>query len=371
MNQIHIIQPAVPLYRKALFEGLKKSFYLKVRVYTASKDFLNVSSVATLDVDYYSTKYDFKTIFNGRFSLFWQSGLKLDLKKGDKLIINGNPRILSNFKQILLAKYKGVEVIWWGHGWSSTSTKFRARIRIILTHILADKVLLYTDKEVTNYIESGFKEKKVFSLNNGLDTSKINQVKLAITDDNILKFKKKHKLLGFKVAIFVGRLTEKTLAEQLIEVIPLLNKKIKIVIVGDGDKKDLLNKISHKFNVLDRVIFTGAIFEEKELARWMSAAQFFVYPGAVGLSLLHAFAYGLPAIIHNNNAKHMPEHAAFVEGVNGFLFQENDIKCLAKAINKIALKIENEKLSKNALETVKKSYNMDDMIFRFIRMLDS
>lgn len=371
MHKVHIIQPAVPLYRKALFEGIKKSLCLEVKIYTASKDFLNVSSVTALDVDFYSAQYSFKTYLSGRFSLFWQSNLKIDYQVGDKLVVNGNPRILSNLKQVFLAKLNGVEVIWWGHGWSSTSTKFGAKIRMILTRILSDKVLLYTEKEVENYISKGFSREKMFALNNGLDTSEINQAKSIISESDVLEFRNELGFTGYKVAIFVGRLTEKTLVEQLVEVVPLLHKNIKIVIVGDGESRILLQETAKSLNVTDQVVFAGAIFEENELAKWMLAADFFVYPGAVGLSLLHAFSYGLPAVIHSNNFKHMPEHAAFIDGVNGISFQENDIESLAKKMNEMALKVEDKKWSEGALETVIKSYNMEDMVQRFVDTVKS
>ena len=32
-------------------------------------------------------------------------------------------------------------------------------------------------------------------------------------------------------------------------------------------------------------------------------------PGAVGLSLIHAMAYGLPCLVHSNRLQHMPEIA--------------------------------------------------------------
>ena len=35
--------------------------------------------------------------------------------------------------------------------------------------------------------------------------------------------------------------------------------------------------------------------------------RIFVYPGEVGLSLIHAMAYGLPCLVHSDRLKHMPE----------------------------------------------------------------
>ena len=45
---------------------------------------------------------------------------------------------------------------------------------------------------------------------------------------------------------------------------------------------------------LDLVGDLGSIYDEIELAPWFLTADAFVYPENIGLSILHAFGYGLP-----------------------------------------------------------------------------
>ena len=63
---------------------------------------------------------------------------------------------------------------------------------------------------------------------------------------------------------------------------------------------------------------------EEEISKLYNFCRCFVYPGEVGLSIIHAMSYGLPAIIHNNINHHNPEHAAFTNEVNGLVFDENN-----------------------------------------------
>ena len=64
----------------------------------------------------------------------------------------------------------------------------------------------------------------------------------------------------------------------------------------------------------------------------MKSASAFVYAGAVGLSLIHAFAYGLPAIISSDMNDHNPEALLFRDGECGATFLRDDVDSLADTI---------------------------------------
>ena len=69
--------------------------------------------------------------------------------------------------------------------------------------------------------------------------------------------------------------------------------------------------------------------EEPDIAQIANRCRLFVYPGGVGLSLIHAMAYGLPSIIHDDRWRHMPEIAAFQDGRTGRTFEREDPGSLA------------------------------------------
>lgn len=366
MKKICIIQPAVPLYRKPLFERL--SDYYEINLFTAETDFLGVSSVSHLDVQQYKRDCRFLDIFGGVF--FWQLKLEVPFAQCDFLVVNGNPRILSSLFLLVIARFKGIKTIWWGHGWSSTSKPWRARLRQFMTRILADKVLLYTDKERDAYIELGFPADRVYSLNNGIDTSASVRLRGELTDSELKSFKFCHGLEGKKILLFIGRLTEKSRADLLLRSLIHLDDSLSAVFIGDGPERQLLLDLVDELGIQERVIFVGALFDEHVIAHWMMIASVFVYPGAVGLSLLHAFSYGLPAVIHSDDSKHMPEHAAFCNGYNGCSFERDNTESLASSISYVIGSQDYSVICSNALKTVQDSYNLDDMVRRFVQALD-
>ena len=83
----------------------------------------------------------------------------------------------------------------------------------------------------------------------------------------------------------------------------------------------------------------------------------------MGLSLIHAMAYGLPAIVHNDRRTQMPEFAAFSEGVNGWSFRRGDAAHLASVIGS-ALRTTDalDLASSHASATVERSFNTRQMV---------
>jgi hypothetical protein len=63
----------------------------------------------------------------------------------------------------------------------------------------------------------------------------------------------------------------------------------------------------------------------------MSAACF-AYPEAIGLSIQHAFGYGLPVITSDDIPSHNPEIEALRPEVNGLLYRHRDIHAFASRI---------------------------------------
>ena len=98
---------------------------------------------------------------------------------------------------------------------------------------------------------------------------------------------------------------------------------------------DDISDLSKKYNLEENVHFVGNLHSEKELAPWFLSAEALIHPGAIGLSILHAFGYGLPVITHNNIKNHGPEFVAFKEGITGLTFIENSKKDLHQKMNMI------------------------------------
>ena len=145
----------------------------------------------------------------------------------------------------------------------------------------------------------------------------------------------------------------------------------KLVIIGEAEaEKHKLSVLAESLGVADNVIWAGAIYNERELAPWMMASDLFVYPCNVGLSLIHAFNYGLPAILCEPLAQHNPEVAVVEVDKNAVLASTQSGDALSDAIDKV---LQNEdfkdRLGNRALASVKSSHNISAMVAEFVRLI--
>ena len=76
-----------------------------------------------------------------------------------------------------------------------------------------------------------------------------------------------------------------------------------------------------------------------DIIPYFQNSDIFVYPGGIGLSLVHAYSFGLPVITTDNMDVHGPEIELLKQGVNGDFFTDNDSIDLANKIQRWASKI--------------------------------
>lgn len=141
MASIIHVQPALPAYRLDFFERLRLRYGIEVEVYYTA---------GSLGILTESSKPEWATTVGPIRSLpggfEWQSGVAgVPIKRGDIVVLSGNPRQLSTLVVLLRARVLGARVIWWGHYWSSTSRRWRQVLRY-LPMVLADALLFYTDE---------------------------------------------------------------------------------------------------------------------------------------------------------------------------------------------------------------------------------
>ncbi|GIC77269.1 glycosyltransferase family 4 protein [Moritella sp. F3] len=352
--KIHIIQPAVPKYRIPFFEKIMSLY--RVKIYATESDFLGVNTVfKSKDLSLSSGFIHFLE------RLYWHKNLPLfsPYKKNDIVIINGNPRILNYMLLFVILRMRGIKTVWWGHGWSAGSFGLMAKIRIKLMK-LASAILVYTDKE-----KEQLSKPNCYALNNGLDSSEIKECikTISITREiNTPQFN----------LVFVGRITDKANFNLLLKSISMVNKNVHLNVIGSGERIDYYKTMADEIGITDRVHWYGAIFDEMGIARIMLSSHAFIYTGSVGLSLIHAFNYGLPAIIHSSESYHMPEFSAFKKDINGISFKKNNVDDLRAKINQLSSfdALAYTVMSNNAFKTVTDSYNVENMVFRFKNMIE-
>lgn len=312
----------------------------------------------------------------GRF--FWQKELRLPagFGPGDVLVVAGNPRYLSNFPLISAARRLGGGIVWWGHGWSPTSSRLGARIRYSMMS-LADVVLLYADREIEPIKREASSRLLFLATNNSLDPTAMLKAEREWPPQALEKFSADASLQNKKVILFCGRLrrfpsTGIDLAIKALAGAGAQASSYVLVIVGCGDQEEELRALAASLGVAASIKWLGPLYDESALAPWFLLADCFVYPGAIGLSLIHAFTYGVPVITHDAVAFHNPEIHALRDGENGVLFRRDDAadlwRCVADVCESPA---RNAALSRAARKTALEEWSFAGMIERFERAVTS
>ncbi|HBG27239.1 MAG: hypothetical protein A2Y10_12485 [Planctomycetes bacterium GWF2_41_51] len=362
-----IYQPVVPYYRIALFNELSVLMKGNLQVH-ASMTMQGNPDTCLKDSAFLFINHEAISVL--RNQIFWQKNLDVpkDFCRGDVIVFNGNPRMISNFGLISQAKRKKLALVWWGQGWSATSRPLQAWIRRLMSQRLADVLLLYNEHERRQYIDYGFPEDRIFAANNTVDTNPIRTNCERWTSSMLSDFKEQHGLTEKKLLLFCGRLSLKTKLDMLINVLPRLrlnHPDVLLAIIGEGPELSKLKSQALKLDISDNILWLGQHYDQDYLTPWFLSADCFVYPGAIGLSIVQAFAHGLPVLTHNNPKKQMPEYSYLSEGYNGFTYEYNSADALQNKL--VSIFHDQQKLlsmRKNALETVKK-YSMSNMVNNF------
>jgi glycosyltransferase involved in cell wall biosynthesis len=154
------------------------------------------------------------------------------------------------------------------------------------------------------------------------------------------------------------------------EALPAIRRRVPDAvwcIIGDGPERERLARAAAEAGLTEHVRFVGEVYDESAIAPYFLSADLLVHPGAIGLTLLHAFGYGLPVVTHASGERHGPEFAAFEENRSGRTFRENDSGSLAETITAL-LHDEPARtaMRQHAQHVARHDYNVDVMVERFV-----
>jgi glycosyltransferase involved in cell wall biosynthesis len=353
-GRVLVFQPALPSYRLGFFDRVSSALGSRFTV------FYSPAGLGVLTDRGVQPAWSFALgpMLRPAPGVEWQVGaLRQPIRRGDTVVVSGAPRGLTNLLLLLKARLVGARTLWWGQYWSSTSHPLRFAVRMMLMR-LAHAVIFYTDDEVAAYRAGpGRSDRRpLFALNNGIDVEPIAARRAPYRASK----------RGWEI-LFLGRLTEKAEVHLLIQALaqPELADVV-LHVLGDGEMREALEREARALGVDDRIIWHGGSTDEDRIAAVANRCRLFVYPGGVGLSLIHAMAYGLPAVVHDDRRRHMPEIAAFLDGVTGRSFVREDARdlarCLAILLTDAPLL---ERFSKQGVEVTATRFNTVMMAERF------
>lgn len=172
------------------------------------------------------------------------------------------------------------------------------------------------------------------------------------SDIDILNLKNKYGIKDEKIFMFVGRVSNEKSIDLIMEGFIKSNvSNAKLLIVGDGPQKKKLEKLKHKIDKENKIIFTGMI-PNKDIGLYYHMADVFLNASKTetqGLTYIEALASELALIVkYDKNLD-----SIIIDKMNG-LFYNNDSE-LIDLINNISNNDELlNNLKKNAKESVLK-----------------
>lgn len=364
-----IQQPALPAYRRAFFEKLSQNQELSPKLfYSSTKDLSNDDQT---DCDKrFVPCLQFQLPFLGILILD-PTPLRLVFRKEFRvLVLSGNFRNPFLLPSIVVAKIFRKPTLLWTHGRSKSPSRLRDFIRGKITN-LCSGLILYDSVTAETLAKAGHIHVPIYVAPNAVEAPEAPlKVPNALPPLGTEKCKEASRSSCFTL-LHVSRLQQSNRLDVAIRAMGLAQERdhdVELICVGLSidNEEERLRSLAAELGLSDKVRFLGPIYDSDRLAQWFAKADAFVYPSNVGLSLLHAFNHGLPALIGDCTEKHNPEVAVFQHRKNGLSFEHDSPAALTDAIEQLACDFGlRESLSQQARDTTSSKHSMSKMVAGF------
>ena len=369
-TRVVIVQPSLGKYRVPVFRQLAGRPNVSLRVVHGVG--LGVPNAPAEGFE--AVEERFGRVRIGGHPFYWQRAQLRELRDADVAILTWDVHYLSLLPALARARRRGVGTILWGHGYSKNESPMRRRLRNWLGS-RADAVLLYNQTGARKAIEAGVDPERVFVAPNTIDTSEASAARaLWLRDPQRLRLWQQEQGLEGPVLLHVSRYTPQRRIEMLLDAAVALRQEfpgLRVVLVGKGYDGPPVSAEIQRRGLGGTVLTPGAIYDEQELAPYFLTARAMTFPANIGLSLHHAFAYGLPVVTHGDRDSQAPELEALVDGENGLLYKKDDLEDF---IGKLRMLLTNDGLRHGlgvaAMDSIRDHWSLTAMVDGMMRAIE-
>ena len=293
----------------------------------------------------------------GRFAIDLQPDLvhALQAADPDALILEANPRYVSNRSAMKWMADHGRPVLGWGLGLpggerSVMSPRQSIRDRYVRRF---QGLIAYSRQGAREYRAVGAPAERVFVAPNSVTKAP----ELMPT---------KHRQTAERVRLlFVGRLQPRKRVDLLMQACAAMDENLRpeLVIVGDGPARRSLEELAQE--IFPSAQFAGAL-EGQPLEQEFLGADLFVLPGTGGLAIQQAMAHALPIIAAEGDGSQRD----LVQSENGWLVRPGDLSDLERVLAEALEQPERLRIMGEAsFRAVQSSFNIDNMAAVFVDAL--
>ncbi|TMM29905.1 glycosyltransferase [Polaribacter aestuariivivens] len=351
-NKLVVVQTVIPDYRSEFFKEIRQKLKENFELF-GGKYYFDKSIKSDVSIEKSAVKNYF--LFNRK--LLFQIGIWHLLFKNVVLVLEMNPRILSNWIFLVIRRILNKETILWGHAWSKNGKNSNSERLRTLMKLLSTKIIVYTNKQ-KDELKQIMPKKVILAAPNSL----VNRSKMLTKTPN--------KSLNL---IYVGRLSIHKKPFFLVKAfVNNINKyplNTNLIIVGKGVESKKIEKFIIDNQVENRVKLMGHISDYEKLKNLYNNSFFSVSPSLAGLSITQSFSFGVPMII-SKDEKHGPEIEAVKEESNALFFQTDSIQSFNEILTS-AFEKKNYWIEKRSsiVKFCKKNYSIEAMSKIFIGLV--
>jgi glycosyltransferase involved in cell wall biosynthesis len=330
-----IVYPFTPHYRTPVFRALLENDGLRAyRLFSGRSAIEKTIKIGVIPSNKGVVELPTFTLYG----LTFQMGLLRVCisSKFRHIIFLGDPHFITTWIYAVLARMAGRKVWFWTHGWLRLESGTKGLIRKLF-YALPHGLLLYGERGKSIGVQLGFDPARLHVIYNSLDYDRQRTVRELVQDGVLSAPCTENAPAWFDTQPYlacIARLTDLCRFDLVIEALALLRESksadIGMIFIGDGPLRSSLEALAMKKRV--RCWFVGAVYDEETIAPLLYNARAVVSPGKVGLTAMHALAYGTPVISHDDFDNQMPEFEAIIPGVTGDFFAAGSSSELATVL---------------------------------------
>lgn len=363
--RVCILQPIVPRYRVPVFSTLARQPGIELEVWASrTGSFGSIQGITSSDTFVLKHAY-----YGERCGVVLQPAAVRAVRSGfDAVIITDNVRSPAMFAALALRRSP---VIIWGHGFGTHHDRAGHRLRM-MTFRSADAGLFYGPRGRDRFVAEGIDPGKLFVAPNAIDQSPIAAARDHWQEgDRLAAFRREQGIEG-PFMLYLSRLEPEKMPLVAIDALVRLRRSrpdLRLVFIGEGTERSALERRIREDGLGDAVRLAGALYDDAAIAPWALSADLLIHPGALGLSIFHAFGYGLPVVTTDSASIQMPEVECLEHGRNGLTYRHGDlddlVACCARILDDRTMRAS---LSAGAIQTVSgpTGRNLPSMVQGFV-----
>jgi L-malate glycosyltransferase len=296
--------------------------------------------------------------------LLWQP-ISPKVSTADLVVLMQESRMLSNFPVIARGMTGLRRVALWGHGLDFEQKHGSRANRFKLFY--SRRVhwwFAYTQGVADVLVAAGFPRAHTTVVENSIDTELLRHTSAMLAPVPRQELKRRLGMGVGPTAVFCGRLYHRKRIDFLLKASLRIRERIpdfQLIIIGDGPDNEKVRAFASENPWLHDM---GARFDEN-IVPYFRVADVSLMPGAVGLSILDAFALETP-LVTTRVADHGPEIEYLRQNVNGIMTENVLDAFVEAAVSVLSSPSLRDRLKQGCRESAS-HYTLENMVRNFRR----